>query len=465
MKRVFSMFVAFALLFSIGANATFQTVTAEGNVSKSTGDTTTYSSSYVSLESPIDYNGTSKDIDAYLDIYLKQGYKTVNFKGTYTIDKKITIPGGMSLVGGTFITAPGFEGAMFSAQGDNVQLVGMTLKAPALDKVPSIFVENGVKTDSKDSNVMGLYSNGHEGIALVDCTTDKIIPAKINNGSGTIKGCTITNCSMFAWATNCRLTTENNDISICNTGLDRYYHVYYLNKDSVLTSKNNQIRIDTKVPYHDIYHLMTKGNDGTYWATGIVDGDVVTGNYQYIIDCHYADLTLNNCVFKNTNTGEWSEIGNWGHVKYTYKNCTIDLSGSKIKAYEPYLDAKVIYDGCTIMKTNPLDCQRIYKNCTFHMKLKNTTLLSNNSSVYNCKFYVKGKATGIAIISNGTFNFDFTGNYVEFENTNLNNYMMKCARFTGVCRNNTVVGAKTTKWWHTYRGNTYNNRINGTKAA
>ena len=126
----------------------------------------------------------------------------------------------MKIVGGTFVTEPAFEGAMFSAQGDSVQLIGVTLKAPALDKVPSIFVENGAKTNSKDSNVMSLYSNGHEGITLVDCTTDKIIPAKINNGSGTIKNCTVKDCSMFIWATNCRMTVECNEVSICDTGLN-----------------------------------------------------------------------------------------------------------------------------------------------------------------------------------------------------------------------------------------------------
>ena len=410
------------------------------------------------------YTGDSAGIDAYLDQVVSKGIYEIRFEGTYTINKKITIPAGLKIVGGTFVADPSFEDAMFSAQGDNIQLVRVTLKAPALDKVPSIFVGNDRETDSKDSNVVGLYSNGHEGIALINCVTDKIIPSKINNGSGIIKDCTIMDCSMFAWATNCQLKTENNDVYICDTGLDYYYHVYYLDQNSVLTSKNNRIRIDTTVPYFDIYHLMTKGNKGTYWASGVVDGDVVTGNYQHIIDCHYADLILKNCEFTNSNPGEWSEISNWGHVSYTYQNCTIDLCGSVIKDHDVYRDAEVIYDGCRIQKTTCLDRQRIYKNCEFEMYLDGKPLLTNHSDVYNCKFNVSGTPTGIAIISDATFEFDFVENIIVFENSNTSNYLMKCTKFTGICRDNTVTGAKTTKWWHTDRGNTYGNIVNG-KAA
>lgn len=407
------------------------------------------------------YTGNSDGIKDYIKALFNAGIYEAKFKGTYTVKEKIPLYEGMSVIGGTFIADPNYEGSIFAGWGNNIQLINVTLKAPALDKTPQIYVQNKKATSAKDSNVMGIFATDKKGIALINCVTDKIIPAKINNGSGKISGCTITDCSMFVWGTSVELLAENNTVSMCDTGLDYFYHVYYLDGNSKLTAKNNVIKCNTSVPLYDVYHLMTAGNDGTYRASGVVNGDVITGNFQHLIDCHYADLTLNNVVFDNTNTGAWCEIGNWGHVTYTYNNCTLDFIGSTNKAYEAGLDAKVVYNGCTIKKNSCLDRQRTYKNCDFNMNLSGQSLLSNNSDVYGCRFNVSGTPTGIAITSSATFDFAFVGNKVNFKNMNTHNYLLKCAKFTGEFANNVITGARTTQLWHTDRGNSYSTSING----
>lgn len=395
-------------------------------------------------------DGSANDIKNFLYNLSNSGVLTAHFNGEYkNIDDKIPIPGGMSIVGGTFVADSAYADAIFSAQGDNVRLIGVTLKAPSHNKTPSIYTGNNVSTDAKASNVIGLFSNGHDGVALIDCVCDKIIPAKINNSIGIIRGCTITDTPMFVWATNATMHVSNNDVTICDTGLDKYYHCYYLDQNSVLYAHNNRIQCNTETPFADVYHLMTAGNDGTYRATGIVDGDVVIGNFHYIIDCHYADLNLNNCSIENTNTGEWYEFNNCNKCSYSYNGCTLKYSGAICRWLVSVPNTRVQYDKCELWTTDSLKHNSTFKDCTIHQTVNDKTIIGNSCDLYNCDIDVSGTSKGICVSTDTDLICSIIDNAITFASVNAYDFLIKCNTFTGCVCNNTFDGVLSgTKLWH-----------------
>ena len=409
------------------------------------------------------FSGDASTLASYLNKLASAGTMTARLGGTYTVSKKIPIPAGMTIMGGTFIADAAFEDAMFSALGDGVRLVGVTMAAPALDKIPKIYVENGVETEALDSNVMGIYSDGWDGIELINCVCDKIIPAKINNGSGTIRGCRITDTSMFVWATNCRMTVIHNDISICDTGLDQYYHVYYLDQDSELLSICNRIRCDTAVAYHDIYHLMTKDNDGTYRAKGLAQGDVITGNFQHIVDSHYVDLILDGCSISNVNPDTWTEFSNMAHSSFVYHNCTLEYANAAAQTYDNSITTPVVYHNCRLTKNASLNRRARYKDCRISQTIRSGGILTNLVDVYNCDMRVSGSPQCIGVISSNTLTANLVGNMIVFDTQPSSAYLLNYAAIDGGVHNNVIIGAKGTQLWHTDRGGACNNIINGTE--
>jgi lysophospholipase L1-like esterase len=422
------------------------------------------------------------DVQKHLYDLAKRGQTVARFRGTHIVKKKIKIPASMTVIGGEFIADPSFEDAIFSAGGDWCRLVNVTMKAPALDKVPSIYVKNDVQTTARDSNVMGLYSDGHEGIAMLDCVCDKLIPAKIDNGSGIIHGCRITDCSMFAYATNCRLTVSDNDVSMCDTGLDQFYHVYYLDQDSELVASNNRIRCDTQAAYRDVYHPMTAGNKGKYRATCIIDGDVVTGNFQHIIDCHYADLVLKNCKISNSNTEKWSEFQNWGHIKCRFEGCDLDYTGSVMSDEDlsAYPDAEIVYDCCNITLDDSLNRNRCYWRSNIIQHLDSVPSLRDNSDVISCSFSIFGSDGGNPVgfvdenkYSNSSlsgnasavgekgFSAKVIGNVVEFVDSPANEELFVFKNFSGTVANNTFFGTNKGVISESEYDGVFNNYIDG----
>lgn len=430
--------------------------------------------------------GTCDDIETYLKGLAAKGHLTATFRGNYIVTQKILVPANMTIIGGTFVAGERFEDALFSAQGDNVRLIGVTMKAPALDKVPSIYAKKGTATTAKDSNVMGLYSDGHEGIALINCVCDKIIPAKIDNGCGVIHDCRIRDCSMFAYATNCRLIVSDNDVSMCDTGLDQYYHVYYVDEDSELLARNNRIRCDTEVAYWDVYHPMTAGNHGEYRARCIIDGDVVTGNFQNIIDCHYADIVFKNCHLENTNTGTWNEFGEAACSSFVFENCDLEyigavgqelptsmISGRDIpEGVEPdewkssgYDTCYAMFDGCRIRRSSHLNRRATYRNCDLDLALGDASVIANLSNVLDCRITIRGNTVTeevgdevvttfedpqcIGVIASSAAKFDFIGNHVVFVHQNSSDWMFRYASMDGVVCNNVFSGvAPGTSLWY-----------------
>ena len=413
------------------------------------------------LAAGFDYSfaGTAAELSDYLKQHAAAGFHTVILSGSYEVAAKIPIPAGMTIIGGKFVATEDFADAMFSALGDGVRLIGVTMAAPAHNKTPSIYVENKASTTAKASNVMGIYSNGYEGIALINCVCDKIIPAKINDGSGLIQGCRITDAPMFVWGTNCRMEAVGNEVSICDTGLDKYYHIYYVDKDSELIAISNHIRCDVATPYPDVVHLMTAGNTGTYRARGVIQGDVICGNFGCIIDSHYADISLEGCRIANSNHGAWTEFSNMAHSAFRHKNCTLDYSGATLQTYD--VASEVTYDGCQITKDAPLNRRGTYNACRIMQTLDSVGILSNWADVYNCEFHISGSPTGVAISASADFVFDFIGNVVDFETPNSNSYLFRCTTYDGGIYNNVFNGAATTVLWHTNRGASNNNIVNG----
>lgn len=405
-----------------------------------------------------EFTGTTvSQINTYLTTLANAGKMTARFSGTYTVSSKILVPAGMTIIGGTFVAASTYEDALFSAQGDNVHLIGVTMKAPAHDKTPEIYENNNQTTTAKASNVVGIYSQLHEDIALIDCVCVNIIPAKINYGSGTIHGCKVIDAPMFVWTKHSKLFVSDNDVSICDTGLDYYYHVYYLDQNAELYASNNRITCDTTRAFFDVYHLMTAGNKGEYRAKGIVNGDVVIGNFQHIIDCHYCDLVLKNCYIENTNADAWTEFSNQAHSTFAYHNCDLVYNGAESQVFDQGMNAPVEYHNCKMQRTKSMSRRCIFKGCQIKQTLTAESALSNLSDIYDCEFHIYGTATGIAIAASGNFNFNMAGNVFVFEEVNTNDYVMRCATSTGVICNNVVTGAKTANFW-------YNNTEVGTCA-
>ena len=318
----------------------------------------------------------------------------------------------------------------------------------------------GMLKKMKADNVMGLYSNGYEGIALIDCVCDKIIPAKINNGSGLIQGCRITDTPMFIWATNCRITAAGNEVSICDTGLDRYYHVYYVDQDSELHAINNRIRCDVSTPYHDVFHLMTAGNDGTYRATGLIQGDTVVGNFQSIIDCHYTDLVLESCSITNTNSAAWTEFNNMAHSSFAYRDCDLHYEGASGQTYDQSISDWVLYHHCRLFKNATLNRRAVYNGSKIAQSVSGG-IIANMVDVLNCEMRVSGSPQCIGVTTGSALTANFVGNFVEFEVKPSSNYLFNYASFTGNIANNVIVNAKSTKVWETDRGGAHNNIING----
>lgn len=411
------------------------------------------------------YTGGASGIKAYLDELASKGEMVARFSGTYTISSKIAIPAGMTIEGGTFImnSKPyGEDGAMFSAAGDNVRLVGVTLKSDAHDQIPSIYKENNKSTTAKASNIIGLYSSNHNGVAMIDCVCDKIIPARINGGSVEIKGNKITDTPMFIWASNCDITVSDNDVTICDTGLDYYYHIYYVDKNAELVSSNNRISCDTATAYFDVFHLMTASNTGTYRAKGVVDGDVITGNFQHIIDSHYADLVIRNCTIVNTNTTAWTEFENQAHSSFTYENCILGYENDDEKANDGSMTKPVEYINCTIRKSSSLSRNSSYNGCRINQTLSSGAVMGNVVDVLNSDIEVSGTFSGACIISSAALQLNVIGNRVVFADTNQNDYLFRGSSFSGNIRNNVFRGAKTTTLWYSDLGGHSNNAINGT---
>lgn len=406
--------------------------------------------------------GTAAELSNHLKQQAASGMNTVRLYGTYEVAQKIPIPAGMTIIGGTFTATEDFADAMFSALGDGVRLIGVTMVAPAHNKTPQIYVENKVSTTAKASNVMGLYANGYEGIALINCVCDKIIPAKINDGSGTIQGCRITDAPMFVWGTNCRITAAGNEVSVCDTGLDEFYHVYYVDKNSELLAINNHIKCDVSTPFFDVYHLLTAGNGGTYRATSLIQGDVVEGNFQHIIDAHYADLVLQSCSITNTNYSAWTEFLNMAHSSFRYSDCDLHYDGAAEQTYDNSISAPVEYHKCRILKNHRLNRRAVYRGCRIEQYLDGITMLVNNVDAIDCEFYVSGNPQCVGVASSGTLISVFTGNVIRFAATNTSPYLFNYAGITGVIANNVVTGAASgTTVWRTDRGNAHNNIING----
>ena len=401
------------------------------------------------------------DVQKHLYDLAKRGQTVARFRGTHIVKKKIKIPASMTVIGGEFIADPSFEDAIFSAGGDGCRLVNVTMKAPALDKTPKIFVENGVATEAKDSNVTGLYSSNHNGLALIDCHMDKIAPMRINGGSIEVRGCRITDCSMFVWATDCDVVAADNEVHICNTGLDYYYHVYYVNKNSQLFSSNNHIWCETNVPFWDVYHLMTAGNDGAYRASATVDGDVIFGNFQHIVDSHYADIVLKNCKIHNSNTEKWSEFQNWGHIKCRFEGCDLDYTGSVMSSEDlsEYPDAEIVYDCCKIMLDDSLNRNRCYLRSDIVQRLDGVPALRDNSDVISCSFSILGSGNGspvgfvdenkystssmhgdASVVGANGFSGKIIGNVVEFVDSPTNEELFVFKKFSGAVANNTFFG-------------------------
>jgi hypothetical protein len=406
------------------------------------------------------YTGDSAGIQQYLYDLAKAGISVARFEGTYTISEKTYIPAGMTIQGGTFVSDG--EVWMFSAKGDNVRLVNVTLKADRTDRRPDIYEGNSYGGTGTCSNVVGFFSEGHDGVGLIHCVCDGIIPVKFNNGSGVIHGCTVNNAPMFVWGTNVRLIASDNQVSIGDTGLDKYYHVYYLDKDSTLTALHNRIRCDTAVAFADVYHLMTAGNDGTYRAKGIVDGDIVVGNFQKIIDCHYADLILKNCHIQCTNTGNWNEFGNMAHSSFRYENCDLDFTGASAQDFDSSITSGyVVYDGCLVVRTSSLPKCSTFSNC--RLDLNGTTAVANLCNVVGCHMVMRMDAAQcVGVIASSNAKFDFIGNRVEFLHPNTNVYLFRYAGLDGFLCNNTFSGVKAgTKLWYndTALGVTQNNYL------
>lgn len=426
------------------------------------------------------YTGDSAGIQQYLYDLADAGISVARFEGTYTISEKTFIPGGMTVLGGTFVS----DGPvwMFSAQGDNVRLVNVTLKADRTDRRPDIYEGNSYGGTGTCSNVVGFFSEGHDGVGLIHCVCDGIIPVKFNNGSGVIHGCTVNNAPMFVWGTNVRLIASDNQVSIGDTGLDKYYHVYYLDKDSTLTALHNRIRCDTAVAFADVYHLMTAGNDGTYRAKGIVDGDIVVGNFQKIIDCHYADLILKNCHIRCTNSGSWNEFGSMACSSFRYESCDLDYTGAAAQEFDSsmisgrdipagvapsvwkssgYSTCYVLYDGCRIVRTSSLPKRATFSNCSLNLTC--TTAVANLCNVVGCHMVMRMDAAQcVGVIASSNAKFDFIGNRVEFLHPNTNVYLFRYAGLDGFLCNNTFSGVKAgTKLWYndTALGVTQNNYL------
>lgn len=426
------------------------------------------------------YTGDSAGIQQYLYDLADAGISVARFEGTYTISEKTFIPGGMTVLGGTFVS----DGPvwMFSAQGDNVRLVNVTLKADRTDRRPDIYEGNSYNGTGTCSNVVGFFSEGHDGVGLIHCVCDGIIPVKFNNGSGVIHGCTVNNAPMFVWGTNVRLIASDNQVSIGDTGLDKYYHVYYLDKDSTLTALHNRIRCDTAVAFADVYHLMTAGNDGTYRAKGIVDGDIVVGNFQRIIDCHYADLILKNCHIRCTNSGSWNEFGSMACSSFRYESCDLDYTGAAAQEFDSsmisgrdipagvapsvwkssgYSTCYVLYDGCRIVRTSSLPKRATFSNCSLNLTC--TTAVANLCNVVGCHMVMRMDAAQcVGVIASSNAKFDFIGNRVEFLYPNTNVYLFRYAGLDGFLCNNTFSGVKAgTKLWYndTALGVTQNNYL------
>ena len=202
---------------------------------------------------------------------------------------------------------------------------------------------------------------------------------------------------------------------------------------------------------------MTAGNTGSYHASGVVNGDVVIGNFQHIIDCHYCDLVLKNCYIKNTNSDAWTEFSNQAHSTFAYHDCELLYDDAESQVFDQGMNAPVEYHNCNIQRTKPLSRRCIFKGCRIKQTLNAESALSNLSDVYDCEFHIYGTPTGVAIASSSNFDFDMVGNVFSFEEVNTNDYVMRCTTSKGVICNNVVTGAKNANFW-------YNNTEVGTCA-
>ena len=255
------------------------------------------------------------------------------------------------------------------------------------------------------------------------------------------------------------------DVYVDDSWFEKYNEeIYYVNENGELVSSNNRISCDTATAYFDVFHLMTANNTGTYHASGVVDGDVITGNFQHIIDSHYADLIIRNCTIVNTNTTAWTEFGNQAHSEFTYENCILGYENDTGKGNDSSLTKPVEYNNCTIRKSSALSRNSVYNGCRINQTLSSGAVMGNVVDVYNSNIDVSGTFTGMCIMSSEALDLDFVGNRVTFANANQNDYLFRGSSFSGNIRDNVFRGAKTATLWYSDLGGHSNNTINGTNS-
>jgi hypothetical protein len=420
---------------------------------------------------------------------VSEGNSTIKFDANAKI---ITLQKGK--VDGTFGFAVGGWN-LFSAGGPGIKLVGVTLKANSMKQKPQIYFTNnydGATDRNKeywgwDSNVIGLFSSKNSDISLIRCKFEKIIPARVNSGYVLISECVAQDCSMFVWCSDVKCVARDNRIHMCNTGLDSYYHVYYVNQNSEIITENNRIYCDTDYPYCDVYHLMTAGNKGNYRVTGLAQGEVVHGNFRYVIDCHYADLTLRGVHIKNDNPNTWYEFCNTGCSSFVFCDCDLDLIGSETcergdlstsmifggdipdalksvdgngnpswkspsqwEDYGGYPSRYVEYNNCNIRINRFLSKLSTYNGCNINMILGDQTIISNLCNVLNCDIYARGDIIDgtfknpqcVASMSKTDGQFNFYNNRVTFVHTNARSFLFHYKSFDGLICNNIFNGVK-----------------------
>lgn len=179
---------------------------------------------------------------------------------TYIIEKDVTILGGKFILTPRACTSEDYgTKPLFTINNCNVILDNITLEAESYNENPYIYVREGATiNDETDSNLI-LANSSSSNLLIRDCTIKNcMVSYGRNSNIKLINNSAIT--SMFVFGSTNNVESKGNLIEVQESNLESYYHVYYLDTNSVLKISNDNIKSNSL--FFDVIHTGVSSDNG-----------------------------------------------------------------------------------------------------------------------------------------------------------------------------------------------------------
>lgn len=367
-------------------------------------------------------DGITDDTNAILSCLESGREKGINvfyFTKKYKITPPLNIKSNETIRGGEFIVdsqppetiKSGVINPIFTTENaSNVVFENVTAKSTGLIYKPALNSDNS-NDNALDSNVTFLYAENSE-VTIDTCTTFDMMMLHCYETNVVLVNNKALNCSMFIRG-NANYTCRSNYILLPDSGIVKFYHVYYTTENSVLNAEGNVVEYNgTETPWFDILHAFTSTSDSSLYHQEIhLKDERYFGNITALSQSKYCDIEMDNVVYdsSNTNTGVsfmHNKPNNNGMNVYA-KNCTFTM-------YDVTTDT-----GSNVNSTYGDDNNIIFENCCFNIKTYRYSL-RGNAKYYKCTFDITETTNASRLFNDNTHIEDCIFNLAKIS-TLLNN--------------------------------------------